>query len=109
MTLIRYKKSNSKHTIEIDGHAEFAKRGQDIVCSAISAITYSLINALEKQQSADMIYDLLVDYGVAHINISFLCPDDDFADALLCSSLCGYRLIFKNYPANVQLVEGFSI
>lgn len=33
--------------IRMEGHAGHVKEGQDIVCAAISALTCSLINALE--------------------------------------------------------------
>jgi len=31
----------------MDGHAEFAKRGQDIVCAGASAVSFGTINAIE--------------------------------------------------------------
>lgn len=37
----------TKTGICMEGHAGYSKNGQDIVCSAVSAITCSLINALE--------------------------------------------------------------
>lgn len=109
MTVIRYIQNKNIYKLEVDGHSDFAKSGQDIVCSAASAITYSLISALEMQKSAGKIDKLCVNYGVAHINISFICPDDDFADTLLCASICGYKLLSENYPSNVKFVDGFSI
>lgn len=37
-----------EHSITLEGHAGFSKDGQDIVCSAISALTCNLINSLEE-------------------------------------------------------------
>lgn len=34
------------HGIQMHGHAGYHKNGQDIVCSAVSALTCSLINSL---------------------------------------------------------------
>ncbi|BBW95429.1 ribosomal-processing cysteine protease Prp [Geobacillus icigianus] len=31
----------------MDGHAEFAERGQDIVCAGASAVSFGTINAIE--------------------------------------------------------------
>lgn len=34
--------------IRIQGHAEFAEHGKDIVCAAVSAISIGSVNAIEK-------------------------------------------------------------
>lgn len=35
-------------TIDIKGHAGYSKRGQDIVCSAVSTLVYFFINCVKK-------------------------------------------------------------
>ena len=39
--------SITDHGIRMEGHAGHGAKGQDIVCSAVSALTCSLANALE--------------------------------------------------------------
>lgn len=52
--MIRTVMTNNRVTIE--GHADFAPRGEDIVCAAVSALVYALIAALEeKQQIREMV------------------------------------------------------
>ena len=34
---------------EVSGHAEYADPGMDIVCSAVSALTITVINSVEEQ------------------------------------------------------------
>lgn len=40
--------SISGNSIDVRGHAGYGPKGQDIVCSAVSALTYGLIQGLEK-------------------------------------------------------------
>ena len=39
----------------IEGHAGFAACGEDIVCSAVSALVFTLINCLEEEEGSDRI------------------------------------------------------
>ncbi|MBM7620443.1 uncharacterized protein YsxB (DUF464 family) [Bacillus tianshenii] len=44
-------KRNDQHAIDsftITGHANFAKRGSDIVCAGVSAVSYGAINSIIK-------------------------------------------------------------
>ena len=34
-------------SMEVKGHAEYAKHGKDLVCAAVSGITFGLCNALD--------------------------------------------------------------
>ncbi len=47
MIKCNYKSENQKITyIDISGHADFAEYGSDIVCSAVSMVSYTIGNAL---------------------------------------------------------------
>lgn len=41
-------------TLEIKGHANYARKGEDIVCSAVSAISVGGINALQNINLKDI-------------------------------------------------------
>ena len=43
-----YSKDNSYIGIQIAGHAGYAPSGKDIVCSAVSSLYISTVNAIEK-------------------------------------------------------------
>lgn len=46
VSILRHE-SDGVYGFEIKGHANFAKRGQDIVCAGVSAITVGTVNAIE--------------------------------------------------------------
>ena len=51
VTVVRTK-DNQIRSFQVSGHAEYAESGQDIVCSAVSALTITTINALSKPTEA---------------------------------------------------------
>ena len=46
MTTCRIVKETEQASIEVKGHAGYAKRGEDIVCAAISVLTINTINSI---------------------------------------------------------------
>lgn len=63
MTKIRVTQANGRMVIEVDGHADYAPHGQDIVCAGISAIMQTC--ALGLQAIADT-YPTHVEFEVEH-------------------------------------------
>ena len=53
ITAIVIKKNHSYYSFECNGHSGYAKRGQDIVCSAVSMLTTNTINSIEKLTDCD--------------------------------------------------------
>jgi uncharacterized protein YsxB (DUF464 family) len=47
-TLVRHVSEGYIEEFTLSGHANYAKRGQDIVCAAVSGITFGTINAIDK-------------------------------------------------------------
>ena len=37
-------------TLEVSGHAGYAKKGEDIVCASVSALYWALVKSLEEEQ-----------------------------------------------------------
>lgn len=89
-------------TIEIKGHANHGKKGEDIVCAAISTLFYTLGEALN--QSAEM------------LECAPMFKDEDGEGTLCCKPkkeyrgnialtyraiLIGLELVANNYPKNV--------
>ena len=54
---------------EVSGHAEYADPGMDIVCSAVSALTITVINSIEEQCDDDFYSDFHQDTG--YISLHF--------------------------------------
>ena len=103
--MIRIKYDSVSLMIEIDGHAGKAPQGKDIVCSAVSALTYTLVRAIEGMYNRDELNEIptvRLESGDANISIS---PRFAFRkDArLIFDTICdGYELIAEDYPQHVE-------
>ena len=47
ITVTVFNKNNEIVGVQLEGHAEFGRRGRDIVCSAVSILYINLVNSLE--------------------------------------------------------------
>ncbi|MCE8164119.1 MAG: ribosomal-processing cysteine protease Prp [Candidatus Moeniiplasma glomeromycotorum] len=99
-TQILYKKNkkNNFKFITIKDHANFAEKGKDIVCAAISAITNGAVNFLQLHYKNDC----RITYQSAEINIHLL---NDNSDCQLCLNLMLYQLenIANSYPNYLKI------
>jgi uncharacterized protein YsxB (DUF464 family) len=93
--------------LTVDGHAGHGKKGEDIVCAAISTLFYTLGEAL--YQSEDMMLSPLVfedKDGKGYIKCS---PKEEYAGNIVrtyWSILVGMELVANNYPDNVTFQVG---
>lgn len=89
--------------IRIEGHSGFDMVGKDIVCAAISTLTYTLINELERIRSREM---LKVEYsqeeGKMHIHAKL---NGYRVGECLDTILTGYRMIQEHFPENFTIIE----
>ena len=100
-TKVLYKqdtKSNFEYII-IKDHANFAEKGQDIVCAAISAITNGTVNFLQTYYQKDC----QISYLPAEISIY---PQNDNSECQLCLRLMLYQLenVANSYPDYLKIV-----
>lgn len=86
--------------ITISGHAGYAPRGRDIVCAAVSALTYTLQESLNKltgdtvgfnytQEGVDICYSQLSSEGQLIVN----------------SFIVGVDMLAASYPDYVNLTK----
>ena len=47
ITVTVFNKNNEIVGVQLEGHAEYGRRGKDIVCSAVSILYINLVNSLE--------------------------------------------------------------
>ncbi len=96
------KETNIVKGFEIFDHADYADKGYDIVCAAISAISITIQNAIEKQcddafcQEADP----------KKTSMKFLIKETPSHDAavLLQAAVEGFRGIAEEYKENVRIL-----
>lgn len=90
--------SRSAGLITINGHANYAPHGQDIVCAAVSTLTQVFLASVEELcpdtiKSSLAAGKVVIRYG----NLS------EKAQTLLNSFFIGLEMIANEYPDNVQL------
>ncbi len=86
------------HRITISGHAGFAKYGYDIVCSAVSSVVTTSINAiLSFEKTIDVI-----DKETLEIQV---LKHDKVTDTLLENMMAMLREIENQYEKNIRTEE----
>lgn len=82
---------------KIDGHANFAPKGQDIICAAVSALAIATSNALDQFNKCE----------VAEADGMLVCvvnDPDDLTTTLLQPLLIGLDGIAEQHPDNLKVV-----
>ena len=87
------------------GHAQLrARRGQDIVCSAVSALTQTAVNAMEALAGVHThprVGDGLLE---AHLPLPLAEQERTTCDIILQTMALGLTDIAASYPAQVRVV-----
>ena len=90
--------------VKIDGHAYSGEPGNDLVCSAVTILTHTLVRNCELADKGGVIHEfhhVLKDGGA---DISAV-PDDGYQAlvANLFDSFCvGYEMLFDRFPEYIQ-------
>jgi uncharacterized protein YsxB (DUF464 family) len=95
MTNITIKDSKDKVIIDLIGHAGY-NPGNDVVCAAVSILTYTLLNELA---NSDVPFKHEISPGKVHIEIEQRIP-------AVQTVLTGWKLLENNYPDNVKITLG---
>ena len=102
MTLIQYKALNGKYDLSIQGHAEYAEQGKDIVCAAISALTYTALNAIDNMEG--VIKDIHVSDGDVKINVTPITKEHDYDLRIVFDVIMGgLRMLENRYRGNIAI------
>ena len=96
-------KDKQIRAFQVSGHAGYAESGQDIVCSAVSALTITTINALEVYTTQVFEVDQDEEDGV--ITVNFLDDLTHDADLLMKSLILGLKSIENEYNDEYIHVE----
>lgn len=95
ITVTVFNKNNKIVGVQLEGHAQFDKRGKDIVCSAVSILYINLVNSLESFTKDEKDFN-----GNAKINFQNVIlrsmPSQE-AELLLQSFLLGITTIEQKY------------
>ena len=89
--------------ITIEGHANYAPLGQDIVCASISTLVQVLIKCIEEMTEDKIEYSIrpgLVDTKFRDLSAK--------AQLLVSSFFIGAQMISEQYPNNVKIVQALN-
>ena len=96
-------RGNEPCGVYVQGHSGYAALGEDIVCSAVSALTITTINALEVYTSQPFEVDQDEEDGI--ITVNFLDDLSHDAELLMKSLILGLRSIENEYNNEYIHVE----
>ena len=102
--MINIKFNPNAFELDITGHAEHGEKGEDIVCSAISTLFYTLGEAL--YESKEMMKEDIIfsdEDGNGHLSCK---PKEEYeanVSLIYWTILTGFELVAKNYEKNVEL------
>lgn len=95
-----FKTDDTINKINLSGHAFFAEYGQDIVCSAISMVCYTVANQLFIIQEKNV--NVKIDEGFFEISIEEVNHDNQL---LLNTLVTGIRMIEEEYENAIKIKE----
>ena len=98
MIEVSYLEKESKiKTLEIKGHANYAKKGEDIVCSAVSAIGVGGINSLKNIDAIDIICES------GYIFVKGNALESEYNQIVLTTMLTQLYTIEKSYGKFIKI------
>lgn len=89
--------------ITIQGHANYAPLGQDIVCASVSTLVQVMIASIEQMTEDKIEYS--IQPGMVDINYWDLSEQAQF---LVSSFFIGVGMIADQYPNNVSIVQALN-
>lgn len=106
MIEIKIFNNDEKFEIEVIGHSGYAEIGKDIVCSAVSILSYTLLQVVSEYNFQEGDYNMLeVDHkmeaGYFYLKLRYINLTD--LKAAVNTIITGYRLVENTYPQNVSL------
>lgn len=107
INIIIVKSKNIIQTIEATGHSGYAESGADIVCSAVSTLTQSLINGLIEVVKIKPNY--VIDEKIPHLSVSL--PKDlteeqlKLSQVLMRSTYLGLKNVANEFGKFIKLKE----
>lgn len=100
MTIITCENDRGKYTINIEGHSMY-NPGNDIVCSACSILTYTLLNSLADITTERL--NITENEDGFNIVVKGIRESIETVKVIVDTIMSGYELLEEQYPANVNV------
>ncbi|HIY56799.1 MAG TPA: ribosomal-processing cysteine protease Prp [Candidatus Tetragenococcus pullicola] len=92
---------------EVSGHAGLGNEGEDIVCAAISALTFNSVNSIDSlagvQPLIDKNDDVKGGYLYVEVPTSLTQEQTNIIQILLESLLLGFQAVQEEYSEYIQI------
>lgn len=90
----------------VKGHAEFAEKGSDIVCSGVSAVAYAAIGAIEELVGLKGFYKIRKDgFMSCKLDMELSPEARHSANIIMATAEIGFKQIEYAYPDYVKVVD----
>ncbi|HOF65102.1 MAG: ribosomal-processing cysteine protease Prp [Bacillota bacterium] len=100
ITVIIEKRGDQIGYVEVKGHANYAPKGQDLVCAAVSAVTIGALNALENH------HDFKIVINEGEISLLLVAPKMNAHDEIVINTmLTSLRTIEQTYGSYIKIKE----
>lgn len=101
MILVKIKeKQNSISNIEVTGHANSAKHGNDLICAGVSTVGVGILNTLDKFGYIPS--DVKVEMEEGYINIEVFNSNNEI-QLILETFVITLDTIEDSYPKNIKI------
>ncbi len=105
MTIVNIKRETGHYMMDINGHAGYADPGIDIVCSAVSILSYTFIQTLQNLEEQGKIYMFYTNIKEGNVQIEFRYSDNN-VQSVIDTIENGYSLIENQYGEYVRVIGG---
>ena len=95
--------------LDLEGHADSAPYGKDIVCAAESMLTQALLQTLidmEKERKTGLSWTGSPEMGFLRIEAAPAMEHRDEVKAAFRVTVTGLRMLAEEYPDYIELTEG---
>lgn len=93
------------YIVSVEGHAGFGECGSDIVCAAVSAITFTLLNALKCAEDDGCLF--IRTESVSDGSVYIVAQPYDFArekvGTIIETCMTGFLLLEEEYPDYIEI------
>ena len=89
----------TSYILDVNGHANYANYGNDIVCSAVTTAVFTTLGLIEKLLNNEQ-YNLIQDEGSIHLEVK---EQNEMIDLIFQNLIDVLDNIERQYPKNLKL------
>lgn len=107
MTVAEFRQVGERFEAKVTGHAGYNRNGPDIVCSACSMLSCTLLQCMMEQEAAGGLREFHQSARGASVYLSVAAQPSAQArvEAAFHTIISGFALLARDYPDHVRLYE----